>query len=208
MKILVEKLSKRFQQQWIFKNLHFEFDAPGIYGIAGPNGSGKSTLMQILAGLIPPTNGNIQYVLDGQTIGEDRLYQCISYAAPYAELYEYFTIRELLNHHTRFKPFYPQWNAEGFIERCYFQGHENKWIKTLSSGMKQRLRLGLSILSQSEILFLDEPLTNLDATAIQWYHQLLDECKEQRLIIIASNDAKDFENAISTLEMSDWKAGN
>lgn len=206
MQIRIENLCKKFQSQWIFKNIQFEFNAPNIYGIAGPNGSGKSTLLQILAGLIPPTKGTVQHKCGDQILPEDQWYKNLCYAAPYAEVYEYLTAGELLNHHQYFRTLYGGLGADEFIELCYLKGHEHKWIKAYSSGMKQRLRLALSILTESKILLLDEPLTNLDEKAISWYQNLLADYSKNRLIIIASNDQKDFRDVTSVLDLH--HAGN
>ncbi|MBK9107726.1 MAG: ATP-binding cassette domain-containing protein [Saprospiraceae bacterium] len=124
MQIHVENLWKRFQSNWIFKNIQFEFSVPIIYGIAGPNGSGKSTLLQILAGLIPPSKGKVIYNINGSNLPEDEWYKYISYGAPYAEVYDYLTIAELLNHHQNFRSFYKEVNTENFIKLSYVRGHE------------------------------------------------------------------------------------
>lgn len=208
MQIHVEHLCKRFQLNWIFKDIQFEFLVPKIYGIAGPNGSGKSTLLQILAGLIPPSKGKVIYKVEGALVPEDEWYKFISYAAPYAEVYDYLTVTELLKHHQNFRSFYKDINTENFIKLSYLQGHEQKWIKSFSSGMKQRLRLALAILTESKVLFLDEPLTNLDEQAIEWYQNLLTRFAKDRLVIIASNDREDFAYVNEVLDLRSFNLQN
>ncbi|MBK8955352.1 MAG: ABC transporter ATP-binding protein [Saprospiraceae bacterium] len=208
MHIRIDQLYKRFQQQWVLRNIQYDFESSKIYGIAGPNGSGKSTLLQILAGLIPPSRGKVMYVNGNQILPEDLWFRELSYAAPYAEVYDYFTVGELLKHHKKFRKLNIDMNEEEFVDLCYLKGHEKKWIKSYSSGMKQRLRLALAILSRSRVLLLDEPLTNLDAKAIEWYRNLLAQHGLARTVIIASNEREDFENADGVLDLMHFQTKN
>jgi ABC-type multidrug transport system ATPase subunit len=166
-----------------------------IYGVSGMNGSGKTTLLQMLAGLIPPSKGQIQYWATEQLIPEENWYQYVSYAAPYADVYEYMNLSELFYHYKSLKVFEKEFCFTDFVELVYLQSHEHKLIKTYSSGMKQRLKLGLSILSRSGVLFLDEPQSNLDQRAKEWFCELLKLYRNKKIIIIASNETQDFEIA-------------
>ncbi|MBK9107727.1 MAG: hypothetical protein IPM92_04930 [Saprospiraceae bacterium] len=74
--------------------------------------------------------------------------------------------------------------------------------------MKQRLRLALAILTDSKVLFLDEPLTNLDEQAIEWYQNLLANFTKDRLVIIASNDREDFVNVNEVLDLRSFSQQN
>lgn len=201
MRIRAENLSKRFKVDWIIKNFDYSFETGKVYGISGPNGSGKTTLLHILAGLVPPSRGRVVYESAGEKVPDDHWYRHLSFAAPYAEVYDYMNLRELFSFHTDFRPLYGRLDLKGFIGSCYLQGHEDKQIKAYSSGMKQRLKLALGILTESEVLFLDEPQTNLDDQARQWYFNLLDQYKKDRCVIIASNEASDFRQAGAEIKL-------
>lgn len=192
MQIIAENIYKRFHQSWIIRDFSFRFSSNKIYGIAGLNGSGKTTLLQILAGLIPPSKGKLTYFENEIPIADESWYQWICYAAPYGDLYEYMSLEELIRHHLVFKKFKKEIAYKEFVDLVFLNGHEHKLIKMYSSGMKQRLKLGMSILSESKVLFLDEPQSNLDEHSKEWYKNLLKGNAKDRIVIIASNESEDF----------------
>lgn len=194
MKIIAESLYKRFNlREWIFKDLNFELNIGNRYGIAGANGAGKSTLLSILAGISLPSKGKVIYLSnDKKELDSLQWYKYLSIATPYSDLIDYLTPNELLDFYCKFKNFQIGITKKKFLEIAYLTDHQDKYIKHFSSGMKQRLKLALAIISDSEILFLDEPGSNLDAKASEWYYNLLDEYTKNKLVVIASNEEKDF----------------
>ncbi len=201
MNIFAESIYKRFHQTWIIRDFNHTFSSNKIYGIAGLNGSGKTTLLQILAGLIPPSKGKIKYIENEKPVAEESWYESVCYAAPYADLYEYMNLEELIIHHLAFKKFANKISFKEFVDVVFLNGHEHKLIKMYSSGMKQRLKLGLSILSESKILFLDEPQSNLDEYSKNWYQNLLKDNAKEKIVIIASNEAEDFKMVDERIEL-------
>ncbi|MCC6753217.1 MAG: ABC transporter ATP-binding protein [Saprospiraceae bacterium] len=204
LQIIADQLGKRYRHSWIFKDFSHVFTAPDVYGISGPNGSGKSTLLQVLTGFVPPTRGTLRVEHSHAPGMSLELHARLTYAAPFADVYEYLTLRELLGLHLRFRPLYQGLKGEDLLRIAYLEGHEEKLVKTFSSGMKQRLKLALAILTQSEVLVLDEPVTNLDNTAKAWYRELIREFNMDRLILIASNETADFENARALIYLPDF----
>jgi ABC-type multidrug transport system ATPase subunit len=77
------------------------------------------------------------------------------------------------------------------IERIYLEDHRDNRLEVFSSGMKQRLKLALAIMSESKLLLLDEPLTNLDEKGKKWYLNTIEEFTLNRTIIVCSNHQKD-----------------
>jgi ABC-type multidrug transport system ATPase subunit len=201
MDIIAENIYKRFHETWIIRDFNFKFSSNKVYGIAGLNGSGKTTLLHILAGLTPPSKGKIKYFENEKPLADESWYQSICYAAPYADLYEYMNLEELIKHHLVFKKFSKNSSFDEFVQIVFLNGHEHKLIKMYSSGMKQRLKLGMSILSESKVLFLDEPQSNLDEHSKNWYRNLLMEYKKDRIVIIASNEAEDFRMVDERIEL-------
>ncbi len=193
MQIRLTNTGKRFNFEWIFKKIDYQFNLEGRYAILGPNGSGKSTLMKVLSGHLSPSKGKIVFSKDGKELSIEEVYRTISYAAPYVELVEEFTLIEALAFHARFKPFFVHLSTEKIIALLGLEKSKDKQIRFFSSGMKQRLKLALAILSDTPILLLDEPTTNLDAQGSAWYRQLLTEYGQQRMVIIATNIEEDYQ---------------
>jgi ABC-type multidrug transport system ATPase subunit len=206
--IILENVGKRFRYEWIFKNISQTFESGKKYALLGSNGSGKSTLMKILSGHLSPSAGKISFYTKEKKQDEDDIYKHISYAAPYIELIEELTLTEMIDFHTKFKPLSKSLATNDLITILGFEKSKNKEIRYFSSGMKQRLKLALAICSDSPILLLDEPTTNLDAQGVAWYRQLMAQYTEGplRLTIVASNIAHDYDFCDETLNIEDFKS--
>ncbi len=186
MNISLKGIGKRYNRDWIFRNLSYELSAGNGYAILGANGSGKSTLLQVIAGSAMASEGNVEYSQEPETI-----YKHLSIAAPYLELFEEYTLRESIDLQAKFKPYRDQLSTDAIIATLEMENAANKEVKYFSSGMKQRLKLGLAILSDVPLLLLDEPCSNLDHASVQWYQALLQKHSANRLIIVCSNRQKD-----------------
>ena len=203
MEIIAENIGKKFSKEWIFRNLSFKLTNNRSLAITGPNGSGKSTLLQVIAGSSIPTQGTISYKKENQVVAPDQFYSYISYAAPYLELIEEMTIRELADFHKGFKPFARNISTEQFLSNIKLDHAADKEIRVLSSGMKQRVKLGLALFSGTPILLLDEPTTNLDSTGIDWYLEEIKKQLQKRIIIICSNQRYEYDFCDEELKILD-----
>jgi len=205
LKIRIENLSKRFNYEWIFKNVNIEFSADNIYAITGANGSGKSTLLSVISGQVPPTSGSIIYEKGDVCIAGEDVFRHLTIAAPYMDLMEELTLEEHLEFHARLKPLRNNFSVQELIETMYLQSARKKQIGNFSSGMKQRVKLGLAFFTRADIVILDEPLSNLDQEASIWYHRQLAALPKDVLLIIASNNPDEYpQNAVS-LNLADFK---
>jgi ABC-type multidrug transport system ATPase subunit len=205
MDIKLKQLSKRYKFEWIFRGLDYHFEAGETYAVLGPNGSGKSTLLKVLSGYSTPSKGDIDFLTDRKILPNDKVYHQISYAAPYIELIEEFTLTEMLDFHRRFKTFQEDLATEELIEILNLLKSKHKEIKYFSSGMKQRLKLVLAICSNTDYLLLDEPTTNLDDEGVQWYQGLIKRFVKNRLVIVASNVKHDYHFCTNQLNILDYK---
>lgn len=205
MKIQLEDAGKRYRMDWIFRRLSMTFQSGERWAILGPNGSGKSTLLKVLSGHLTPSKGNVSFEYQGVKIEEDKVYQSISYAAPYIELIEEFTLEEALQFHAKLKPLLPGFTPAQLFDLLALPRTRQKEIRFFSSGMKQRLKLALAVCSDTPVLLLDEPATNLDVQGIEWYKKLISDFAAQRLVIIASNDPHDAEFCPKHLQILDYK---
>ena len=203
--IQVQNASKRFHHEWIFKNLNLELSAGDSIAITGGNGSGKSTLLKCLSGAIPLTSGAIQFQSGATQIVEEQWFRSLALATPYLELPEEFTLSEVLTFHFQFKnPLQQRSNAE-ILEVLGLEKHKSKALSQFSSGMKQRVKLALAIFSEVPFLLLDEPTTNLDKQGVTWYLDLIQQFTPNRIVMICSNDPREYDFCEKKIAMEDFK---
>jgi ABC-type multidrug transport system ATPase subunit len=200
-----ESLGKRFNREWIFRDLSFTFEPRKIYAITGPNGSGKSTLLQILWGQLPPTSGKVTYSIGDQVIDADAMYQHVAVAAPYMDLIDEFTLKEQIDFHFAMRRPRKGHTPSTIADALYLQDALNKPISNFSSGMKQRVKLGLAFFTQSSVLFLDEPGTNLDRQALDWYIRNLAKYSAETLTLIASNQPDEYPQNAVRIGLEEYK---
>lgn len=205
LQISAEGLGKKYFREWIFRRMDYQFSLGSAYAITGPNGSGKSTLLKTLSGAIPATEGKLSYAQDSGPIDSDYWPRYISYAAPYLELIEEFTLAELLQFHFSLKKLAPEFEPEVLQEKMYLEDAFNKQIKYFSSGMKQRLKLGLAFFADSPVLMLDEPTSNMDTRGIDWYLQQIDAVKEKKLLLICSNQPAEYSFCEKIIDVTNFK---
>ena len=205
MKITTQNLGKKFRNEWIFRNLNYEFQSGESYTFIGANGSGKSTLLQVLSGFMPHSQGLINYQNHQKSLTIDDYYKHLVIAAPYLELIEDFSLTEIIEFHIKFKPFKNNLSINEFIDFIELPKARNKEVKFFSSGMKQRVKLGLAFWSDCEILMLDEPTSNLDSEATSWYLRNVQEYSKNRLLFLCSNQTSEYEFCENILNIQDYK---
>lgn len=200
MEILVQNLSKKFRQEFVIRQFNYTFLSGNSYAITGPNGSGKSTLLQLIAQFTLPNTGTVE--MSG--VDPEFVYSQLTYAAPYVELIEEYTLSEHLE--ILLKNNYLPASItldilEDFID---LQPGKFKLIKNYSSGMRQKIKLGFALLSDRPVLLLDEPTTNFDEQAKNWFFNRLEQ-QRHKLIIIASNEAREIEFCHEKIAIQDFK---
>jgi ABC-type multidrug transport system ATPase subunit len=206
MEIRLEQIGKKFNTEWIFRNVSFFFENNSITAILGRNGSGKSTLLQVVAGNLHPTAGKVSYTHQGKTISGEDIFQHLTMVAPYLELIEDFTLKEMIEFHFSFKRYLPEYDLDSVTSILEFPPMKHKQIRQFSSGMKQRVKLVLAILSDVPMILLDEPTMNLDKAGIEWYLGLIKKFAGNRTIIICSNlHQTESAFAAGKLEIEDYK---
>lgn len=204
--IEVNQLAKRYNREWIFKNFTHTFRSGQTYAITGPNGSGKSTLLQVLWGQLPQSDGIINYSKAGHTIPVDDIFRHVVVAAPYMDLIEELTLSEHLEFHFKLKRPRPGYSIESMIERLYLGSSRDQQIADFSSGMKQRVKLGLAFFTDADVIFLDEPGTNLDEKAFNWYQENLASADlKNSLIFIASNQKSEYSDSAEVISVAGYK---
>lgn len=203
--IKLENVGKKFSSQWIFKGVSLSFQSSKIYSITGQNGSGKSTFLSLLSAYNSVSEGIILYLLDNKKVQNDTIATYISIVAPYIELVEEFTLSEIIDFHFQFNTFIINQNKESLIDFIQLTTSKNKIVGQFSSGMKQRLKLGLALFSNKPIVLLDEPTVNLDLQGIEWYKNQIVPFFNDRLIIISSNQAYEYDFADVIIDINNYK---
>jgi len=204
MVIDLENTGRRFNQEWIFRNLTYRFCPGDRYAVLGPNGSGKSTLLSIILGNLSPSEGKISYA-DGSQISVEEIYGHLSFAAPYLDLIEEFTLLETIDFHFKFKRFYAGLDHDAVMDVLGLTKSQDKALKYFSSGMKQRTKLALACCTDCKILLLDEPTSNLDKEGMAWYHRLIENFTLDKTIIVGSNQEEEYSFCNHFVRIMDYK---
>ncbi|HEU4718105.1 MAG TPA: ATP-binding cassette domain-containing protein, partial [Bacteroidia bacterium] len=191
MRVSLQNIGKKFGREWIFRGVDHVFEAGKPTVILGANGSGKSTLLQVIAGSLIPGEGKTEYVSEGTTVPQEEIYRHVSIASPYLDLVDDFTLHESISFHRQFKNFRNGMKEKDLLEISGLTASKDKQLKNFSSGMKMRVRLLLAILSDTSLLLLDEPCSNLDRQGCEWYAQLVTGNLADRCVIVCSNQVKE-----------------
>lgn len=207
MKCKLTNAGKRFNREWIFRNADLTFNSSSSYAITGPNGSGKSTLLQCIGGMLQLSEGSIEFQISNPQfqIPNEEAYKQISFCAPYFDVIEEMSLVEFLHFHNQFKTFINNFSIEQIVKEIGLKAAAHKQIRFYSSGMKQRVKLAQAIFSNTSIVLLDEPCSNLDQAGIELYHSLINQYCKHRLVIVCSNDEVEYKFCKERIAMGDLK---
>lgn len=206
MKINLLNAGKRFNREWIYRGVTLEFSSRNAYAVTGPNGSGKSTLLQAIGGMLQLSEGSVQYAKDSGPLASETVYQQVSFCAPYLDVIEEMTLVEFLQFHNQFKPFLSSVTTKEIISEVGLLNAADKQIRYYSSGMKQRVKLAQAVFSDTSIVLLDEPCSNLDVAGIELYHSLIEKYCRNRIVIVCSNDKVEYSFCNEVISITDYKA--
>lgn len=193
MEVVATALSKRFRDRTIFSDLDCRIAPDRPLALIGPNGSGKTTLLLILAGLLSPTRGEVQYTERGTAVPPEQFRAARAIVAPYGTLYPQLSAVETLQFFASVdgyalsgKEIDESLRMVGLFERAHDR------VGAFSSGMKQRMKYAIACCRPATAIFLDEPTSNLDAAGAAIVEQLVGRWKGRSALIIATNDPKDY----------------
>lgn len=206
MKITLHKSGRRFNREWIFRNIDYEFLAGNHYAITGANGSGKSTLMLCLSGQLSLSEGTLTYLEnDSKLVEASSIFRNLSLCSPAVELPGEFTLKEFLQFHFSLKKPIKGISIDEIPTLLNLQKSVNKELRLYSSGMRQRVKLAATFFADVPLLLLDEPTTNLDLKGIDWYHKLVEDYAQNRTIIVSSNQQHEYSFCKEILQVEDYK---
>lgn len=198
----IHELTKQYGDKLALDRFSAKLE-PGIYALLGPNGAGKSTLMNILAGILEPTSGEVLY--NGVPIsrmGKD--YRSIlGYLPQVSGYYKNFTAAEFLTYMAALKGLEPgkptQKKVEKLLERMNLREDAKRKVGQFSGGMRQRLGIAQALLNDPEFLILDEPTAGLDPKERIRFRNLISEKSLNKIVLLATHIVSDVENLAGTV---------
>lgn len=205
-KLTFDNVTKTFGRRLIFKEINCSFSNGHIYGFSGRNGSGKSTLVKIAAGILSPTKGRVVHESVGKKILPEKLHHFLGFVSPYLVLYDEFTAEENLYHLSKIRGIkYDDDRSKFLLNEFELYNRRNDYLKGYSSGMKQRMKFIFALLHQPQILFLDEPTSNLDNAGKEKVYEIIENQGKSNLVIVASNEETDLALCSEILDIESFK---
>lgn len=190
--IEVEGLTKKFGTRTVVRNLSMQVKRGEIYGFLGPNGSGKTTTIRMLCGLLTPDSGRGTCLGFDIRTEADKIKRHVGYMAQRFSLYQDLSVRENLEFVARvYGVRNPARAARAMIERLGLEGREEQLAEALSGGWKQRLALGASMLSEPQLLLLDEPTAGVDPKARREFWNEIHALTSDGLTVLVSTHYMD-----------------
>lgn len=184
--LMTNDLTKKYKKHISVDGLNLRIERGQIYGFLGPNGAGKTTTIRMLLGLIKPTKGNIE--IFGQSLKKNRL-QILQQIGSLVESPTYYgnlTGRENLEAVRRLRDL-PEKRVNEVLEIVRLTKVANRLTKEYSLGMKQRLGIAAAMLSNPDLLILDEPTNGLDPSGIQEIRELIKKLPEAGMSVLVSS---------------------
>ena len=184
----VKNFEKQYMKKIVVKDASFQVKKGMICGLVGPNGAGKTTIMKAMGGLILPTKGTISLFgeTDEKGLAHSRSRMCFMIETPYAK--QDMTARENLEKLRLQKGLPDKSKIDKVLEMVGLADTGKKPVKEFSLGMKQRLGIAGSLMSDPEIMVLDEPVNGLDPEGIVEIRELLLKLnREQEITIVISS---------------------
>lgn len=188
--IEVENLVKRYGSHLAVDHLTFQVEPGKIYGFLGPNGAGKSTTMNILTGYIAATEGSVK--INGYDILKDaeEAKKCIGYLPEIPPLYQDMTVKEYLIFAAALKKISKikfKEQIDKIMNLTMISDIQDRLIKNLSKGYKQRVGLAQAVLGYPDVIILDEPTVGLDPKQIIEIRDLIKKLGEKHTVILSSH---------------------
>lgn len=180
--ISIDHLSKKFDKDFVLKDVNAVLHKGEILGFLGPSGAGKTTTIKILTGQLMPTSGNAEVLgIDCRKIDE-RIYEQIGIVTDSSGVYERMTVFDNLKYFARILNV-PLENIDPLLKRIGLYEHRKKPAAKLSKGQTQRLILARALLHKPKVLFLDEPTSGLDPSTALEIHRILKELRDEGMAI-------------------------
>ena len=207
--IQIEDITKRYKsaQEDSLRQVSLQINERDVFGLLGPNGAGKTTLISILCGIIPPSQGTINYYIQGNSISESERRSRVGFVPQEYAFYQELSARQNLDY---FGAMYNLSKSEltaridELLEALGLQKSADKKVSTFSGGMKRRVNLAIGLIHRPSILFLDEPTVGVDVQSKNAIIKYLEEINRTGTTIVYTShhmsEAEAFCNRIALID--------
>lgn len=189
--IHVENLTRRFGDFVAVDHINFEVEAGEVVGYLGPNGSGKTTTIRMLLGLLEPSEGKATVLGFDAFRQTEEVRSRAGYMSQKFALYDDLTVWENLTFYGGVYGIRDKARIKATLEQVGLTGHDSTLTRSLSAGWRQRLALGIALVHQPKLLFLDEPTSGVDPTARRAFWDLIYELAEGGVTIMVTTHYMD-----------------
>ncbi|MBC35920.1 MAG: multidrug ABC transporter ATP-binding protein [Bacteroidetes bacterium] len=202
MDLVLNNVSKSFGDHQVLRDIDLEIKKGEIIGLLGKNGAGKTTFLNLIAGLLKPDSGTIKYGELDYSSQLNRTKSKIGYLSERNPLYDEMYVQESLNFVRNLSKSKIE-SLEQLIDKCELKEVLGKKVSTLSKGYRQRLGLAQSLLHEPELLLLDEPSSGLDPKQQQSFYRIIEERKQNGIIIFSSHILSDIQSTADRILLID-----
>jgi ABC-2 type transport system ATP-binding protein len=189
--IKVENLTRRFGDFVAVDHVNFEVQAGEVVGYLGPNGSGKTTTIRMLLGLLEPDEGKATVLGFDAFRQSEEVRTRAGYMSQKFAIYDDLTVQENLTFYGGVYGIRDKARISHTLELVGLRGHESTLTRSLSAGWRQRLALGIALVHEPKLLFLDEPTSGVDPTARRAFWDLIYELAEDGVTILVTTHYMD-----------------
>ncbi len=189
--IRVENLTRRFGEFVAVDHVSFEVRAGEVVGYLGPNGSGKTTTIRMLLGLLEPSDGNASVLGFDAFKQSEQVRARAGYMSQKFAIYDDLTVLENLTFYGGVYGITDKTRIARTLELVGLRGHDSTLTRSLSAGWRQRLALGIALVHEPKLLFLDEPTSGVDPTARRAFWDLIYELAESGVTILVTTHYMD-----------------
>jgi ABC-2 type transport system ATP-binding protein len=189
--IVVENLTRLFGNFVAVDHINFEVQAGEVIGYLGPNGSGKTTTIRMLLGLLKPSDGKATVLGYDVFKQSEEIRARVGYMSQKFAIYDDLTTLENLTFYGGVYGINDKARIQHTLELVGLKGHENTLTSSLSTGWRQRLSLGIALVHEPKLLFLDEPTSGVDPTARRAFWDLIYQLAEGGVTILVTTHYMD-----------------
>ncbi len=189
--IVVENLTRLFGEFVAVDHINFEVGAGEVVGYLGPNGSGKTTTIRMLLGLLKPSDGKATVLGYDVFTQSEEIRARVGYMSQKFAIYDDLTTLENLTFYGGVYGIKEKARIQHTLELVGLKGHENTLTREMSTGWRQRLSLGIALVHEPKLLFLDEPTSGVDPTARRAFWDLIYELAEGGVTILVTTHYMD-----------------
>ena len=200
--IQVENLTKRYGSNTAVNGVSFSVEQGEVFGILGPNGAGKTTTVEMIEGLRKPDSGTITVCGRDACKEADSIKEMIGVQLQATSIYDNITVKEAVN---LFGGYYKKRLPAGqILEEVSLTDKKDSRVGSLSGGQKQRLSMGLALVNDPEVLFLDEPTTGLDPQARHNIWSIVEKMRDRgKTVVMTTHYMEEAEHLCQRLAIVD-----